>query len=125
MRFPEVFLPAGKPLPKTLEEVGVEVTHHMVGDGYVKLTAIPAGQGLVQHRHRVNHESSLLIGKAVLEIMTRPNPVKIEIHAPWHGTLLAHTHHQVTAVTPCLWACIWDNPEGLTDPDAIDQRVIE
>lgn len=115
----ETFIPIGSLI--TLEEAGVDLTHHFVGPSYAKVTHIAAGKSLLQHRHKIDHVSMLVIGKVVIDTANGSLTVK----APWFGTIPAHTYHQVTAIEDALWACIWENPDGLMDPEALDRQVAE
>jgi hypothetical protein len=62
----------------------------------------------------------LLLGTARLIFQGRV----IELIAPTKVTLIAHHNHGIEAVTDIVWACVWTDVNGLTDPDQIDDRVI-
>jgi len=116
----ETFIARGRPLPELMEEAGIKVHHEFAGKGYAKVYNMPPGTVIGQHAHKVNHNAMLMLGTAVLRV----RDLDIYLHQGWSGILLAHSAHEIRALTPCLWACLWDNPEGLTDPEKIDQRVI-
>lgn len=99
----EVFVPAGSVLPEDFEAVGIERTHVFCNEGVVTLFNMPPGTVIGQHQHTVNHDSALLMGRVIL---TAPR-LRIELNAPWTGTLLAYTDHKVEAVEAAVWACIW------------------
>ena len=120
----ETFIPRGKPIAEQLAEHDCKESNYFLDKGYAKVYQLSAGKTLGQHKHKVNHHSALLLGRVVLECMVRDKPVRIELVAPWQGTLMAHTEHRVTAITEALWACLWDNPDGLLDANEIEKRVV-
>jgi len=97
----------------------LDISHFFVGDEYAKLTKIDAGVKLTQHVHRFDHCSILLIGKVQLEVDGEQRTCV----APCRMVIEAGKAHEVTALTPALWACLWDNPEGETDPVRFDEAV--
>ncbi len=101
------------------EALGVEISHFFVGDEYAKLTKIPAGCKLTQHVHKFDHCSSLLIGKVLIEVDGHMRTCV----APCSLTIEAGKAHEVTALMPTLWACLWDNPDSETDPAKMDEAV--
>lgn len=102
----ERFVPAGSVLPEDFDAVGIERSHVFCNEGVVTLFNMPSGTSLGQHKHTVNHDSALLMGRVVL---TAPR-LRIELRAPWHGTLLAYTDHKVEAIEASVWACLWTKP---------------
>jgi quercetin dioxygenase-like cupin family protein len=118
--FPDTIIKRGNPLPSDFAELGIEVNHFFVGNGYTKLFTIPAGRVIGQHEHNRGHWSALLIGEVTLFIEDEsPN----RITAPTRVWIEAERGHAVRAETDTLWACIWDNPTGESDPVAFDLEV--
>lgn len=97
----------------TLDDIDIE--HHFGGGVYVKLTHIPAGVVLAQHRHTHDHMSLLASGSVVLEV----EGLQTVLRAPACLTLEAHKHHVVRALTDTTWACIWAS-EIETDAQRIE-----
>lgn len=108
-------------IKQDLVDAGVKVSHHFVGDAYAKMTEIPTGCKLTQHRHKFGHDSALLLGsvRVTMRGHTTIHFAPDLIHIP------AHESHEFEAVTPSLVSCLWANPDGLTDPDKFDHQVIE
>ena len=117
----ETFIPRGAKLPAQFSEVGVEVSHHFVGDGYAKVFEVPAGLVIGQHKHKIGHDSHLILGRARVHV----DGQFVEHTAPCVIHIEAHKAHMVEAVTPILWACVWPDVEGATTPEQIDHEVIE
>jgi quercetin dioxygenase-like cupin family protein len=116
--FPDFVVARGEKLP--FAEFGIDVNHFFVGNGYVKLFTIPKGRVIGQHKHSRGHWSALLIGNVTM-LIDGEGPW--ELTAPTRLWVEAGQEHAVEAKTDALWACIWDNPEGLTDPEAFDHEV--
>lgn len=103
------------------EKLGVvdAIGHHFVGKGYTKIMTLDAGEEVKTHSHKADHDSHLLIGCVILttngmqELHSAPKILKIR----------AHHKHGIKALTPVLWACVWPNPDGLTEED-FDESVI-
>lgn len=104
--------------PLSLDDL--KISHHFVGDQYAKITEIDAGSVLTSHSHNFTHQSALLIGRATVRV----NGYASMHEAPAIFTIKAGEIHEVYAHHDCLWACLWDNPERITDPDAFDRKVI-
>ena len=117
----EVLIPRGTPVPEQLAAHGVDVSHHFAGKGYTKVFNMPAGTTIGQHRHKSNHAGALLLGRANLHYEGRV----IELIAPTNVLIIAHKEHAVEALTDVLWACIWPDVKGLTDPEEIDHNLID
>ena len=117
----EVFIPRGAKLPDQFSEAGVEVSHHFVGDGYTKMFEVPSGQVIGQHKHKIGHNSHLLLGRARVHVDGK----FVEHNAPCVIYIEAHKAHMVEAVTPILWACVWSDADGATKPEQVDHEVIE
>jgi len=99
--------------------MSLEITHHFIGDDYAKLMRIEAGAAIVTHAHNADHNSALLAGKVVLFV----DGVESIHEAPAVLRIVAGQQHAIKALTPTLWACLWKNPEGHTDPAKIDMEV--
>ena len=118
--FPDTLIKRGNPLPDDFRDFGIAVNHFFVGNGYTKLFTVPAGRVIGQHQHTRGHWSALLIGNVTLLVQGEP-PMKMT--APTRVWVEAGREHAVHAETDALWACIWDNPHELTDPEAFDREV--
>jgi quercetin dioxygenase-like cupin family protein len=94
------------------------INHHFSAGVYAKETLIPAGQVLVQHKHKFNHLSILASGS--IELMV-DGERKI-IHAPACLTIEADKHHGVKSLTDVVWYCI--HATECTDIDEIDEVLI-
>ncbi len=102
-----------------LEACGVGVVHHFVGGLYAKETHIPKGLKLTQHAHTFDHLSALMQGSCIVDVDGQRAPYD----APALLTIKAGRHHEVTAITDVVWACL--HATNVTDPDAIDESLIE
>jgi len=94
------------------------INHHFSAGVYAKETLIPAGQVLVQHKHKFSHLSILASGS--IELMV-DGERKI-IHAPACLTIEADKHHGVKSLTDVVWYCI--HATECTDIDEIDEVLI-
>jgi quercetin dioxygenase-like cupin family protein len=94
------------------------INHHFSAGVYAKETLIPAGQVLVQHKHKFSHLSILASGS--IELMV-DGERKI-IHAPACLTIEANKHHGVKSLTDVVWYCI--HATECTDIDEIDEVLI-
>lgn len=94
------------------------IKHHFSAGVYAKETLIPAGQVLVQHKHKFSHLSILASGS--IELMVEGER-KI-IHAPACLTIEADKHHGVKSLTDVVWYCI--HATDCTDTDEIDEVLI-
>jgi quercetin dioxygenase-like cupin family protein len=94
------------------------INHHFSAGVYAKETLIPAGQVLVQHKHKFSHLSILASGS--IELMV-DDERKI-IHAPACLTIEADKHHGVKSLTDVVWYCI--HATECTDIDEIDEVLI-
>ena len=94
------------------------INHHFSAGVYAKETLIPAGQVLVQHKHKFSHLSILASGS--IELMA-DGKRKI-IHAPACLTIEADKHHGVKSLTDVVWYCI--HATECTDIDEIDEVLI-
>jgi quercetin dioxygenase-like cupin family protein len=94
------------------------IKHHFSAGVYAKETLIPAGQVLVQHKHKFDHLSILASGS--IELMVEGER-KI-IHAPACLTIEADKHHGVKSLTDVVWYCI--HATECTDTDEIDEVLI-
>ena len=93
--------------------------HHHFGAGvYAKETRIPAGQVLVQHKHKFDHLSILASGS--IELMV--DGERSVVHAPACLTISAGKHHGVKSLTDVVWYCI--HATECTDEDEIDEVLI-
>ena len=94
------------------------IQHHFSDGVYAKETHIPAGQVLIQHKHKFSHLSILASGS--IELMV-DGERKI-IHAPACLTIEADKHHGVKSLTDVVWYCI--HATECTDMDEIDEVLI-
>lgn len=99
-----------------LKAAGVEVAHHFM---YGKETHIPAGKVLQQHKHKYDHFSLLMKGRAMVEC-----DGKRDMHnAPTVIFIKAGVVHTVTAVKDVEWWCMHETDER--DIAKIDESLIE
>lgn len=94
------------------------INHHFSAGVYAKETHIPAGNVLVQHKHKFSHMSILASGS--IELMV-DGERKI-IHAPACLTIEADKHHGVKSITDVVWYCI--HATECTDLNEIDEVLI-
>jgi len=97
---------------------GVDIVHHFGGGVYMKETRIPAGKLLTQHRHKHDHLSILLSGRALLQV----NDLETVHEGPCVIRIEAGEEHSVTSLTDIVWFCI--HPTNETDPDKVDAEVV-
>jgi quercetin dioxygenase-like cupin family protein len=94
------------------------INHHFSAGVYAKETLIPAGQVLVQHKHKFDHLSILASGSVELMV----DGEKRIVHAPACLTIEADKHHGVKSLTDVVWYCI--HATDCTDTDEIDEVLI-
>jgi quercetin dioxygenase-like cupin family protein len=94
------------------------INHHFSAGVYAKETLIPAGQVLVQHKHKFDHLSILASGSVELMV----DGEKRIVHAPACLTIEADKHHGVKSLTDVVWYCI--HATNCTDTDEIDEVLI-
>ena len=94
------------------------INHHFSAGVYAKETLIPAGQVLVQHKHKFDHLSILASGSVELMV----DGEKRIVHAPACLTIEANKHHGVKSLTDVVWYCI--HATDCTDTDEIDEVLI-
>lgn len=94
------------------------IEHHFSAGVYAKEVRIPAGQVLVQHKHKFDHLSILASG--LIELMVGDKRTTID--APACLTIKANEHHGVKAITDVVWYCI--HATDCTDVDQIDELLI-
>lgn len=99
---------------------GIGISHHTVGDGYAKVYELPAGIPVEQHKHKLSHDAHLILGVAVVVV----DGVSTEYKAPAVINIEAGKVHMVLPITPSLWACVWPDVGGITDPDLIDHELV-
>jgi quercetin dioxygenase-like cupin family protein len=97
-----------------------ELVHLFVGKGYAKLMQLQAGELAKAHKHNRDHVSVLLLGTVHLTI----DGVAAALRAPATITVRAGELHEILALEPVLWACVWDNPDGLETQTAFESSVI-
>jgi len=104
----EVFVPRGTKLP--FDEHGVQVLHAFAGEGVATIFQLPAGKMIRQHRHKIPHHATLLLGHAVVEVQG----FRRSMISPQTMRIAENETHEITAVTDCVWVCIWPHgdPEG-------------
>lgn len=100
---------------------GIGITHNWAGDGYAKVYSARAGLSIEQHKHKVGHDSHLLIGVADVTVCG----VKTRHEAPSVIHIEAGHVHMIETVTDVLWACVWPDVGGITDPDQIDHELVQ
>ena len=94
------------------------IEHYFGAGVYAKEARIPAGQVLVQHKHKFDHLSILASGS--IELMVDGN--RTIVHAPTCLTIEANKHHGVKSITDVVWYCI--HATDCTDTDEIDEVLI-
>ena len=94
------------------------IQHHFSDGVYAKETHIPAGQVLIQHKHKFSHLSILASGS--IEILI--DGKRQIVHAPACLTIEAYKHHGVKSLTDVVWYCI--HATECTDADEIDEVLI-
>ena len=94
------------------------IEHHFGAGVYAKETRIPAGQILVQHKHKFDHLSILASGSVELMV----NGERKIINAPACLTIEANKHHGVKSLTDVVWYCV--HATACTDTDEIDEVLI-
>jgi len=94
------------------------IEHYFGAGVYAKETRIPAGNVLVQHKHKFDHLSILASGS--IELMV-DDERKI-VHAPACLTIEANKHHGVKSLTDVVWYCI--HSTDCTDTNEIDEVLI-
>jgi len=94
------------------------IEHYFGAGVYAKETRIPAGNVLVQHKHKFDHLSILASGS--IELMV-DDERKI-VHAPACLTIQANKHHGVKSLTDVVWYCI--HSTDCTDTNKIDEVLI-
>jgi quercetin dioxygenase-like cupin family protein len=94
------------------------INHYFSAGVYAKETLIPAGQILVQHKHKFDHLSILASGSVELMV----DGEKRIVHAPACLTIEADKHHGVKSLTDVVWYCI--HATDCTDTDEIDEVLI-
>ena len=95
------------------------IKHHFSAGVYAKEAFIPAGQILVQHKHKFDHLSILAAGSVELFV----DGVKSVVHAPACLTIAAGKHHGIKSITDVVWYCV--HATDCTDEDEIDEVLIE
>lgn len=103
----------------SLEEHGVEISHHFGGGVYAKETRIPAGKVLEQHRHPHDHLSILARGTAVVRV----DGVARLLAGPTCLVIQAGKVHEVEAVSEVIWYCV--HATECTDPAQVDHELVE
>lgn len=101
-------------------DVDLQIEHIFFPHGYAKKMLIPAGHIMGQHRHATGH-TSIYSGGPVI-VRTDDNEIELPEGAG-QMDMAAHVAHQIEAVGPVQWLCIWETDE--TDPEKIDASVIE
>ena len=107
------FIPRGLTTEQVMQHLGIGI-HHIFGGGvYAKETRIPAGQVLVQHKHKYDHLSILASGSIILDV----EGVQVPITGPHCLTVEAGKHHGVKALTDVVWYCL--HASDVADDDAV------
>lgn len=102
-----------------LENKNIKIGKDFSGAGlHVKLTEIPKGIRLVQHKHTYDHLSILLSGRVV--VTSDGDTVVFEAsNGPKSMVIEAGRVHTVHAITDCVWMCVHkDNEPVLAYPEA-------
>ena len=116
----ETLIKRGSPLPEDFAAIGMKVTDYFVGHGYTKVFDMPAGTVIGQHKHKIQHSSTLILGKVKL---VRDGQT-ILLTAPSTIMLGSGVSHEVHALEHSLWACIWPDAEGATTEAEVEAKVI-
>jgi quercetin dioxygenase-like cupin family protein len=99
-------------------EIDLNISHHFSDGVYARKMLLPAGHFAVTHAHEYDHLSILAAGVVELEA----DGVVQMLRAPACVTILANTHHQITALEDAVWFCIHATDE--TDVDKLDEVLI-
>lgn len=105
--------------PQELAAHGVVMTPLFVGDGCSLLFSIPAGKRIGQHKHKLGHFGTLLVGNALIREGDRIRPLQ----APATVFLEADQEHEIEGVTDILWACSWADAQGLIEAEEFAKQV--
>lgn len=96
----------------------MKTEHFWSGDIYSKVSHIPSGSILVQHKHKYDHLSILSSGTVELEVDGQRS-----IHTgPMCLDIKAGKHHGVKALTDVVWFCVHSVKDAVVD---IDDVLIE
>jgi quercetin dioxygenase-like cupin family protein len=76
------------------------------GEAFIVETRAPAGWRFEQHKHDKPHLSYLVSGSAMLIVDGLSQVLK----GPVMTTIEANKVHEVCALTPMVWLCIWADP---------------
>lgn len=99
--------------------VDPQIRHHFGEGVYAKEQHLPAGQFVATHQHAKDHLTILARGVVTIEV----DGVKKEHRAPECILIKKGVAHRLEALEDSTWYCVWATDE--TDPDRIDQAVIE
>ena len=99
-------------------EIDLNISHHFSDGVYARKMLLPAGHFAVTHAHEYDHLSILAAGIVELEA----DGVVQMLRSPACVTILANTHHQITALEDAVWFCIHATDE--TDVDKLDEVLI-
>lgn len=103
---------------KNFDQYGVGVEMHLRAGTYIKVTKIPAGVVLTQHRHKHGHFGFLAQGRAIVS-----EGLSIQqVIAPAMVFIEPGTIHKVEAVEDSVWLCI--HATSLTEIEGIDEEII-
>lgn len=95
------------------------VKHHFIGGIYTKEMHMPVGHWFGTHRHKHDHQSVLVSGRAILEV----DGVRTEHEGPVILNIAAKKYHAIIPLTPVVWLC--QHVTACTDPDDIDIEFTE
>ena len=96
-----------------------KIVHHFSDGLYAKETVIPAGQILVQHKHKYSHFSVIAKGKVLVTV----DDESYVAEAPCCLEIKANANHGVKALTDVVWFCIHATDEK--DPSKVDEVLIK
>lgn len=85
------------------------ITFEEAADVFCVRTDAPQGYTLVQHAHEHDHLSILAQGTA----RVTTDGVSRDYAGPAVLTIKAHSAHEVYAVTPIVWFCLWGSEHGM------------
>lgn len=102
---------------KRIEELGgitegvnvmEDVSDNFISNGvHIKVTPIPAGLQVFQHKHKYPHVALLMKGKVWVESDNH----RYQMIPGMSTTIAAGVYHAVTAIEDSVWMCIHDKAD--------------
>jgi len=102
MNHTETFIPKGMSIKAANALIDQVIEYHESGGVFAAATYLPAGQCLVQHKHKHDHLSIVAKGRVLLDV----NGVQSEHSAGECITVKAGFHHGVKALDDAIWYCL-------------------